>query len=117
MIDAQYVCPPLARPAWLYVTQKMSSTSVWTPPLVRDADPHAHCVLVRSVLLSSLHSLLPAPCVGAAFSSELLPVMVRDRASGEEVSKEVKLNIWDTAGEEMYRSMTKSFFRNANAGE
>ena len=28
----------------------------------------------------------------------------------------MKINIWDTAGEEMYRSMTKSFFRSASAG-
>lgn len=28
----------------------------------------------------------------------------------------VKLQIWDTAGEEMYRAMTKSFFREAAAG-
>ncbi len=30
---------------------------------------------------------------------------------------EVKLHIWDTAGEEAYRAMTRSFFREANGGE
>lgn len=45
--------------------------------------------------------------IGAAFASR--DVSVEDGSS-------VRLQIWDTAGEEMYRAMTRSFFRNAAAG-
>lgn len=45
--------------------------------------------------------------IGAAFASK--DVRVEDGALA-------RLQIWDTAGEEMYRAMTRSFFREAAAG-
>lgn len=48
---------------------------------------------------------MEAPTIGAAFSAQTVPV----------VGGECKLHVWDTAGEELYRSMTRSFFRNSYA--
>ena len=46
----------------------------------------------------------------------MVAVASRDPSTGVTSEKEVKLHIWDTAGEEMYRSMTKSFFRGSAGG-
>jgi small GTP-binding protein len=47
--------------------------------------------------------------IGAAFASKDVPVTTR---SGNGTAK---LQLWDTAGEELYRAMTRSFFRDAAA--
>lgn len=49
-------------------------------------------------------------CAGAA---SLGPASPRRTSDGTTV----RLQLWDTAGEEMYRAMTRSFFRDAAAGE
>jgi hypothetical protein len=46
--------------------------------------------------------------IGAAFASKEVAL-----PGGGGV---VKVNVWDTAGEELYRAMTRSFFRDASAG-
>lgn len=50
------------------------------------------------------------PTIGAAFVSQEVDV-----PSTAGVTK-VKLKLWDTAGEEVYRALTKSFFKGAVAG-
>lgn len=49
--------------------------------------------------------------IGAAFTSMDVPVSGEGVASGTTA----KLHIWDTAGEEMYRAITQSFYRDAHA--
>eukprot|EP01138_Halocafeteria_seosinensis_P016386 gb/GECG01016717.1/.p1 GENE.gb/GECG01016717.1/~~gb/GECG01016717.1/.p1 ORF type:complete len:217 (+),score=26.15 gb/GECG01016717.1/:1-651(+) len=48
--------------------------------------------------------------IGAAFNAK--DTVVRDQQGNR---RSVKLHLWDTAGEELYRSMTKSFIRNSGA--
>jgi small GTP-binding protein len=50
--------------------------------------------------------------IGAAFVAKELSV----RSSARPTPSRVRLHIWDTAGEEAYRSMTRFFYREAELG-
>lgn len=61
------------------------------------------CLVLRVTKsqFSDTHSLT----IGAAFSAKTIGTPAGD----------VKLHLWDTAGEEMYRAMTRTFYRGAQA--
>jgi small GTP-binding protein len=39
----------------------------------------------------------------------------QQQASGETEQKSMKISIWDTAGQETYRAVTRSYFRSSSA--
>jgi len=53
--------------------------------------------------------------IGAAFASKDVSVKIPG-SSHQSREAVVRLQIWDTAGEEKYRSMTRFYFRNTNVG-
>ena len=48
------------------------------------------------------------PTLGASFKSQLIPIP-------SDPGTNVKLNIWDTAGQEKFKSLTKMYYQDAEA--
>ena len=74
------------------------------------------CIIVgdsgvgKSALLSQFttnsFSQIHAPTIGSAYEEKVISVR----------RKQVKLKIWDTAGQETFKSITRSYFTNAAIG-
>ena len=53
--------------------------------------------------------------IGVEFGSRLVTVKANDEGSeGGVTSKQMKLSLWDTAGQETYKAVTRSYFRGAS---
>ena len=50
------------------------------------------------------------PTLGAGFKTKEVPIKT---ASGQ--PEKIKLNLWDTAGQEKFDALTKLYFKNAEA--
>ncbi len=62
--------------------------------------------LRRPCVCTWLLVALQAPTIGAAFRAQVVRVGPRS----------VHMHLWDTSGEEKYKSLTKAFFRGAVGG-
>ena len=71
--------------------------------LVGDAKVGKSCI-VRRIIDNSFDEF-SATTIGVAFQTKIIST---------EQGETVKLQIWDTAGQEQYRSLAKMYFRNAN---
>ncbi|KAL4767332.1 P-loop containing nucleoside triphosphate hydrolase protein [Aspergillus nidulans var. acristatus] len=80
------------------------------PPASRDleADPQLHLRTGDSLDQESLSTRQDAPNAPATFG---LPNPPRKK---QEIQKKMKLSLWDTAGQETYKSITRSYFRGAS---
>ncbi|KAL4761404.1 P-loop containing nucleoside triphosphate hydrolase protein [Aspergillus foveolatus] len=80
------------------------------PPASRDleADPQIHLRTGDSLDQESLSTRQDASNAPATFG---LPNPPRKK---QEIQKKMKLSLWDTAGQETYKSITRSYFRGAS---
>ena len=70
--------------------------------LIGDSGVGKSCILLRFTqdTFCDIHSLT----IGVEFSTKIIQIF----------NKQVKLQFWDTAGQEGFRSITRSFYRNAD---
>ena len=71
--------------------------------LVGDAKVGKSCIVRR--IIENSYDEFSNPTIGVAFQTKIIST---------EHGETVKLQIWDTAGQEQYRSLAKMYFRNAN---
>ena len=80
--------------------------------IIGDKSVGKTCIVKRYIERS--FSSLNEATIGAQFFSQIVSVQSKEDNSGDSKT-DIKLQIWDTAGEEKFRSLTPMYYKNAAA--
>ena len=69
------------------------------------------CILHR--FINSSWKILSSQTIGVEFASKIVHITPRSSSSNTGTRKRIKLQLWDTAGTERFRSVSRSYYRGA----